>query len=279
MASLGQHDPRLQQNGKLDLRLHRQLQQYTKCDPPPTRVKPIPIQIIQTAITQCQRTHLPAAATIAHMLTLGFFFLLRPGEYAHTTNPDAAPFRICDIHLILHNRRLNPFICTEQELDGTTYVGLEFTTQKNGVRGEIVGLGRSGHPSFCPVLTLIQRLKHFRLHHAHPHTPIYSYYSGSTWLVITTSILTQHLRWAAASLAHSTGVRPTDISIRSLRSSGAMALLCAEVDSDRIRLLGRWRSDEMLRYLHVQAFPITAPLAPLMVRHGYFTLLPNSPMG
>ena len=34
----------------------------------------------------------------------------------------------------------------------------------------------------------------------------------------------------------------------------AMALLCAGVNSDRTRLLGRWRSDEMYRYLHVQAF-------------------------
>ena len=55
-----------------------------------------------------------------------------------------------------------------------------------------------------------------------------------------------------------------------------MALLCADVDTDRIRLLGRWRSDEMLRYLTIQAFPILAPLATLMVRHGCFTLIPNN---
>ena len=42
------------------------------------------------------------------------------------------------------------------------------------------------------------------------------------------------------------GLSPADISIRLLHSSGTMALLCANVDMDRIRLLGRWRSDEML---------------------------------
>ncbi len=72
---------------------------------------------------------------------------------------------------------------------------------------------------------------------------------------------------------------PVDISIRSLHSSGAMALLHAEVDVDRIRLLGRWRSDEMLRYLHIQAYPLVAPLASLMVRHGHFTLIPNNRLG
>jgi len=77
-------------------------------------------------------------------------------------------------------------------------------------------------------------------------------------------------------LGHVVGITPADISIHSLRSSGAMALLCADVDPNRIRLLGRWRSDEMMRYLHVQALPIVAPLATLMVQHGYFTFLPNN---
>jgi hypothetical protein len=54
-----------------------------------------------------------------------------------------------------------------------------------------------------------------------------------------------------------------------------MALLCARVDMDMIRLLGRWRSDEMLWYLHVQTFPIVAPLARQMFQHGSFTMLPN----
>jgi hypothetical protein len=71
------------------------------------------------------------------------------------------------------------------------------------------------------------------------------------------------------------GLQPDDISIRSLRASGAMALLCARVDTDTICLLGRWRSDEMLRYLHVQSYPIVAPLASRMLQQGNFTLIPN----
>jgi hypothetical protein len=212
------------------------------------------------------------------MLLLGFFFLLRPGEYAHTTNPDSSPFRLCDIHLLIHDRRLNPFTCTELELNAATHVALEFTTQKNGVQGELVGLGRSGHPQWCPVLAIIRRLKHFRLHRAPPTAPLYSYFTGTAWHSITSTTLTQHLRWAATAVGAASGITANDISIRSLRSSGAMALLCANVDPDKIRLLGRWRSDEMLRYLHVQAFPIVAPLAAQMVHHGAFALIPNLPL-
>jgi hypothetical protein len=54
-----------------------------------------------------------------------------------------------------------------------------------------------------------------------------------------------------------------------------MALLCSGVDTDVIRLVGRWKSDEMLRYLHVQALPHTTALAHDMVRHGAFSLLPH----
>jgi hypothetical protein len=54
-----------------------------------------------------------------------------------------------------------------------------------------------------------------------------------------------------------------------------MALLCAHVDTDIIRLLGRWRSDEMLRYLHVQAEPVMRDFSRRMLSGGTFTLLPN----
>jgi hypothetical protein len=54
-----------------------------------------------------------------------------------------------------------------------------------------------------------------------------------------------------------------------------MALLCAHVDRDVIRLLGRWRSDQMLRYLHVQAEPVMRHFARRMMQDGDFTFLPN----
>ena len=54
-----------------------------------------------------------------------------------------------------------------------------------------------------------------------------------------------------------------------------MALLNAKVDTDTIALLGRWCSDEMLRYLHVQAEPVMRNFSARMLSGGAFTLLPN----
>jgi len=67
-----------------------------------------------------------------------------------------------------------------------------------------------------------------------------------------------------------------EVSVRSLHTSGAMALLCARVDTDIIRLLGRWHSDDTLRYLHVPSFPLVAPLASQMLCQCTYTLIPNN---
>jgi hypothetical protein len=266
-ATLGRPDPRLQPSGKLDFRLSRQLTAYKKEDPPPTRVKPIPFPIIAQAAHMNYTANTSLSNTVADMLLLGFYFLLRPGECAYTDNEDASPFRFCDVHLLIHNRHLNHSTCTPEDLQRITYVALEFTNQKNGVRGELVGLGKSGHHLWCPVKVLINRVSHLRQSHAHPTTPLYRYFH-TTWHKLDTTTLTQHLRYATTAMGPSYGITPHKISVRSLHASGAMSLLCAKVDTDMIRLMDRWRSDEMLRYLHVQSFPLLAPLASQMLRHG-----------
>jgi hypothetical protein len=273
-STLGCPDPRLTVGGKLDLRLSRQLSAYKKQDPPPHRVKPIALPVIGYAADMCRLAHTPYANALADMLLLGFYFLLRPGEYARTSNPDASPFRICDVHLMINDRCLHPYHANDAELSRVNFVGLEFTNQKNGVRGEIVGLGKSGHHTWYPVLAILNRIRHLRAHAAPLTSPIYLYYSG-TWRYIDTTALTQQLRLTVTTLGHQYGLSPSDISVRSLRASGAMALLCARVDTDTIRLLGRWRSDEMLRYLHVQSYPIVTPLASRMLHQVHFSLIPN----
>jgi hypothetical protein len=174
-------------------------------------------------------------------------------------------------------RSLPHLHCPQHELYATTFACLEFTSQKNGVRGELIGLGHSGNPAFCPIASLVNRIIHLQTHNAPQMTPLYSYHTGSGWAAITSSILTTTLRQAVTAIGHNFGLSPHEISARSLRSSGAMALLCGNVDTDRIRLLGRWHSDEMLHYLHVQAFPVVATIASTMLTHGNFTLIPNTP--
>ena len=146
--------------------------------------------------------------------------------------------------------------------------------QKNGVRGEVIGLGKSGSQTLCPVFVLIERVIHLRTYNAPPFTPLSSYYTNGKWEPVRPNDITLMLKNAVGILGASLGFTKEDISARSLRASGAMALLCANVDHDRIKLVGRWRSDAMLRYLHVQAQPVMKHFAKAMITDGEF--LPHS---
>ena len=54
-----------------------------------------------------------------------------------------------------------------------------------------------------------------------------------------------------------------------------MALLLGGVDVNVIKIIGRWRSDEVLRYLHVSARSINHNHAKVMRQHGQSASLPR----
>ena len=254
------------------------LRGYKLTDPAPTRVKPIPIPILVRA-TQDARHSTPLLASCADMICIGLYYLCRPGEYAVSSSDTlSTPFRLADVELFIGQTRLNFASAPDQDLLAATYAVLIFTNQKNTVRGEKIGHGRSGHAEFCPVLAIVRRVLHLRQHGADPTTPLHSYYQRGARHDVHVRSVTTLLRKATAQYGPEYGIAATDVEARSLRSSGAMALLCARVDADVIQLIGRWRSDAMFRYLHVQAAPLTAPLAPRMLTFGTYSLtapLPN----
>jgi hypothetical protein len=98
----------------------------------------------------CRIANTAYSQTITDMLLLGFYFLLRPGEYAYTSNVDASPFCFCDIHLLINNRRLDTLTATHLDLQRVNFIALEFTNQKNGGRGELVGAGTIRTPKLVP---------------------------------------------------------------------------------------------------------------------------------
>lgn len=277
-SRLGSPDPRLNTFGDIDYRLAALLHAWKRGDPPPLRVKPLPLAVLRQALRVATApTSGVALRATAECLVLAFYFLLRPGEYAGTPvsagNVDDL-FRIQDLGLWIGHRRLDPLACSAPDLLAATFATLTFTNQKNGVRGETLGHGRSGHPTLCPVACLVQRLLHLRAVGALPHTPLNAYSPRpGAWAYVLPSAITSLLRSAVAILGPaSLGFAATDISARSTRAGGAMAMLCGGVDADRIRLIGRWRSDEMYRYLHVQAQPVMAGVASAMLRGGDFRL-------
>jgi len=275
-SSVGSPDPRLNSSGKIDFRIQRQLSCYTKQDPPPNRVKPIPVPILQRILAIALMGHSRFNIAVGDMIAIAFFFLLRPGEHTGSGS-ESTPFRLADVQLFHGPVRLNLETASDTALLSATFASLTFATQKNGVRGEVIGLGHSGNPQFSPAICVARRVILLRQHNAPPNTPLASVYSTQKQCFepIKAPHITAALKLACTVMGPQFGFSPSDISARSLRASGAMALLCAQVDSDVIRLLGRWRSDEMLRYLTVQAAPVMRDFSSRMLNHGSFTLHPN----
>lgn len=268
-SMVGAKDPRLDAFGRIDRRLNQQLRHMSKTDPPPARLKPIPIPIIQHCVHRILRDSRSRQPTLccADMIIIAFFFLMRPGEYCSSQSEYHAPFRMCDVELFIGQRRLNLYTASEQELLGATFCKLTFSTQKNSVRGEQIGHGSANDPLFCPVRAVARRVLHIRQHSADTTTPMGHYYRsiGGKPSMISSGTVTTHLKTSASLLGPEYGVSRDDVYARSLRASGAMALLCARVDPDMVRLLGRWQSDAMIRYLYVQAIPIMQNMARRML--------------
>ena len=270
---MGAPDPRQTWQGNIDFRLQRQLSHYKKEDPPPHRVKPLPIQVLRRIVSIAMAApELAGNNAISDMIIMAFFFLLRPGEYTANTS-DTSPFRLCYTRLKTGDSNLDFAASTPSQLLSATFVTLEFTDQKNGVRGEIIGLSKTTDPTLCPVRAVARRVLHLRQHNAPATTPLAKYFDNNRWHPVLPSHITSSIQQAVRFLGPaSLGFKASEVSARSLRASGAMALFNAKVDPLTIRLVGRWRSDEMLRYLHVQAEPVMRGLSQAMVSNASYRL-------
>jgi hypothetical protein len=274
-AQLGTPYIRKDAFGAIDFRILRQFRCYQKEDAPPSRLKPVPIIIVIFILHQA---YTPSTTNdrqaIADLITITFYFLLRPGEYTGTASDDAA-FRLEDIELHVNDRAIDPLTFSDADFHAATFVSLTFTTQKNGTKGEIITHGLSTDALACPVKATVRRILHIRQNKATKTTPLASYFHNRKRIPIKAADVTTALRLATIATVQQTGLKHTDIATRSLRAGGAMALMCGRIDHNTIHMLVRWHSDAMLRYLHLQAKPLMRQCAVMMFNHGTYSFLPT----
>jgi hypothetical protein len=142
-------------------------------------VKPVPILIIIFIAAQAfGDTRSDEEMAIADMITIAFFFPLRPGEYTGTLSDDAV-FKMQDVGLYIQGCKLDLFAVNDAEIKSATSVSYTFTTQKNGNRNEKLVQGLSGDPWCCPVKATVHRVLLYRRHKASLATPITSFYCGN----------------------------------------------------------------------------------------------------
>ena len=111
-----------------------------------------------------------------------------------------------------------------------------------------------------------------------PTTPTHKHFNPhpkhNRWYPTRACHVTNALRHAAKHLEPRTGTASHRLSARSLRPGGATALLCANVDSNHVQLLGRWKSDAVFRYLRTQV--ATRNLSQKTLDHGSYTFAPGT---
>ena len=286
ISNLGEYDPRKEALGSQ--RNHPLFSAYLSAlkdqDEPSKRVHPVNTVILEQLASVLDFQHPKHGEFNRHVADLcvaGFFWLLRPAEYTRGA-PDtrSQAFRLCDIHLTFGNHCRHAPTAPLNDANiirAVTLVHLEFADQKNAVKGERIGHRCTTSDFLCPGKAICRIARRLRLSGAKPDCPLYEFYDRATRQIrrVTPEHIKNALQHAAAAVEDVTGIPPEAISARSLRPGGATALLCANVDPDSIQLLGRWKSDAMLRYLRVQATLTSNNFAQSMLTHGNYTFAPG----
>lgn len=266
-SSLGMLDPRTNRfaPGQMDFRWTRLIKSWKKEDPAAKRARPLPRTLLRQATKIADKpTSTHCVKAMNRLMWLGFYFLLRPGEYLSKAGTQF-PFKLKQVFFRVNEREFRgdniPLHLLDTKL--VTFAGLIFDKQKNGVPDEKIGLGTSKNEK-NPVQNMVAIVKHLRQYaHTTSETPLFTYYrENDNAYIITDRMMTRYLK--AIALSVEVDKPPT---IGALRCTGATALLEGNIPTSLIKLLGRWRSDEVFRYLHTQSEPMMQRLTDVLVEH------------
>jgi hypothetical protein len=121
-------DPRHQVGTHLlDFRLYRQLRAYAKQDPPPSRVKPLPIAVLHNGREMAALHGDQISLAVSDLGYMAFFGLLRPGEYCSSS--ESRPFRLCDVQLFIGCQKNPPSLrATGAAFPLLVFASLRFST-------------------------------------------------------------------------------------------------------------------------------------------------------
>ena len=118
---------------------------------------------------------------------------------------------------------------------------------------------------------------HLKHDNAQPTTPIHTIQNRHPSINRPTpaksTCVTNAIQHVAKVHEPNTSILAKKVTARSLRPDGATTLLCANVGTEAIMLLGRWKSDAMFRCLPVQA--TTSACSQLMLDVGNFAFTPS----
>jgi hypothetical protein len=153
-------------------------------------------------------------------------------------------------------------------------VSLTFEDQKNNEKNDTRSQRRTDDPILCPVrrsASLVSRILRLVPDHS-ASTTINTILDSGTVLAMSQEFLRDRLRVTCTALGgkNNFGYSASDIGTKSLRSGAAMALFLMNHSTERIMLLGRWKSAAFLVYIRPQVLEWTNDMSRDMIRHDSF---------
>ena len=111
---------------KIGGRLQLQFRYYYRLDPPPSRVKAIPVQVLLRLASVDAAPNDLELQIITYMIKIALYSLLRPGNYTGTKS-DRLPFRISDVMFSVGCTVFGTATATDNELAAAVFVTVVFT--------------------------------------------------------------------------------------------------------------------------------------------------------
>jgi hypothetical protein len=212
----------------------------------------------------------------ADLIVGAFFFAMRSCEYVKTPFPGKTKrVRLGCIHFLSSNRNRIPNNKPDL-LAKAKFVTIVFEDQKNGGRFEARTHEKTKDRFLCPVICFgraVQRVLKYNPE-ADELTPLSSMNNRKLKTDSITSTFTLNLiRKTCGDQGGKTmfGFDPMEIGNKSLRSGAAMSLFLMKHSSDRIMILGRWKSRAFLDYIRPQVIEWTSCLSGEMISFDNFT--------
>ena len=198
-----------------------------------------------------------------------------------TINDDTAS-TLNDIYLYLGKRTFSFDTAIDTELRASTSCALQFGTQKNLQKGDVIAQSCFLDPHYCPIKALVRLvLRHWQYFASKNISfdgsiPLAPFQLENKQLKIKAAAVTDHIRDAACACFDDIGIDLDELTAQSLRVGGAMALLYTNYDNDQIKLLGRQHLDAMMWYLHYEAQPNLQQFAQKIFNSCHYTFLTSN---
>ena len=252
--------------------LHQQVESYNRADPPTKSKLAVPITVPHHVCLVGLNSTNPQRQAIGDLTLIGFYYLLRVGEYTYTPSTQrrrTQRFRVKDVVFRRADQTIIPNTASLAELLQATHATLTITNQKNGLKGQCIHHHCTGVWT-SPVKALARRVAHIMAHTHCTSTALSTYYvtGDACPKQITPTHINSTIKATVVTLGlHAYGITPSLVGTHSLRAGGAMAMILNGVQPTVVKKMGRRSSNTWMNYIHEQIDAITIGVAARMSRY------------